>query len=502
MPVEPSPWLGVVLQDTYRLVRSIGEGGMGTVYEGVHVRLNNRVAVKVMARELASNREALERFRREAEITSQLGHPHIVHVFDFGTAPTGEPYLVMELLQGEDLDHRIRRVGRLPLAVAAHVVKQAASALAATHAKGIVHRDLKPANLFVLDLEGESDFVKVVDFGISKVRSAATKLTRNSVIVGSPNFMSPEQAQGKVDEVDHRTDQWALACITWEMLAGRSPFLGDDLAAVLYCVIHEEPAPLATKVPGIPAEVETVLRRALSKRKADRFPTVTAFARSFADAATARPVLERGEPAAPVTAPTSETIAYGSSPEHAAKVSSPAGAAESSYRQPALPTTLSQSAAEITRPDLSLRVRFTRTRVLVGAAGLVVVLVGIALMRSGSSGPTAPTAQVSAANTPAFPVATERASTPARPPGPVVVPLAEPAIAGPPLPATPEPKPATKPVGNRLVNPFITATPSNAPESKPPGQDKPRGTRPGAVPPPVPEARPARSRRRVLIEDL
>ena len=502
MSSEGSVRLGVVLQDTYRLDRAIGEGGMGTVYEGVHVRLNNRVAVKVMARELASNREALERFRREAEITSQLGHPHIVHVFDFGTAPAGEPYLVMELLQGEDLDHRIRRVGRLPLAVAAHVVKQAASALAATHAKGIVHRDLKPANLFVLDLEGESDFVKVVDFGISKVRSAATKLTRNSVLVGSPNFMSPEQAQGKVDEVDHRTDQWALACITWEMLAGRSPFLGDDLAAVLYCVIHEEPSPLATKVPGIPAEVETVLRRALSKRKADRFPTVTAFARSFADAATARPLLERGTPPAPVTAPTSETIAYGSWPDHAGNAALGGKANELPERQTALPTTLSQSAAEITRPDLSLRVRLTRTRVLVGAAGLVVVLVGIALMRSGSSGPTAPTVPVSAANRAAAQVPTVRASTPARPPGPLVVPLAEPAIAGPPLPPPPEPKPAIKPGRDRLVNPFTIATPSNAPESKPPGQDKPRGARAGATPPPVPEAQPTRSRRRVLIEDL
>ncbi|HXI56119.1 MAG TPA: serine/threonine-protein kinase, partial [Polyangia bacterium] len=144
--------IGTVLGDAYRLTGVIGRGGMGAVYEGVHLRLNKRVAVKLMARELAENPEALARFRREAEVTSQLGHPHIVQVFDFGAAPTGEPYLVMEFLEGEDLDQRIRRAGRLNVAEAAHMINQIASALAATHAKGIVHRDLKPANIFVLSV--------------------------------------------------------------------------------------------------------------------------------------------------------------------------------------------------------------------------------------------------------------------------------------------------------------------------------------------------------------
>src|SRR5215831_12538115 len=168
--------VGTVLGDAYRLTRLVGQGGMGAVYEGVQTRLNKRIAVKVMARELAPNAEALARFRREAEVTSQLGHPHIVQVFDFGMAPSGEPYLVMEYLEGEDLEKRIQR-GRLPLPAAAHIIRQVASALAATHAKGIIHRDLKPANIFILNVEGETDFVKVVDFGISKVKSATTRLT-------------------------------------------------------------------------------------------------------------------------------------------------------------------------------------------------------------------------------------------------------------------------------------------------------------------------------------
>ena len=137
--------VGTVLGGVYRITGLIGEGGMGAVYEAVQLRLNKRVAVKLMARDLAANREALARFHREAEITSRLGHPHLVNVMDFGQAESGEPYLVMEYLEGEDLDHRLRRVGRMPIEAVAHVVKQVASALSAAHGQGVVHRDLTPS---------------------------------------------------------------------------------------------------------------------------------------------------------------------------------------------------------------------------------------------------------------------------------------------------------------------------------------------------------------------
>ena len=224
-----SALLGVVLDGSYRIESLLGEGGMGAVYRATQLRLDKPVAVKVMARELAANQEALERFRREARVTSGLGHPNIVQVFDFSATPTGEPFFVLEFLEGEDLDHRLRRVGRLPISDVVHVVKQVASALAATHAKGIVHRDLKPGNIYLLDIAGTKDFVKVLDFGISKVRSASTKLTRTSSIMGTPNYMSPEQARGQIDDIDERTDQWALGCIAWECLAGRGPFVGENV---------------------------------------------------------------------------------------------------------------------------------------------------------------------------------------------------------------------------------------------------------------------------------
>jgi serine/threonine-protein kinase len=270
--------LGTVLEGAYRIERLIGEGGMGAVYEAAHLRLGTRVAVKVMARELAANSEALARFHREALVTSGLGHPHIVQVLDFSTTPTGEPFLAMEFLEGEDLEHRLRRVCRLPIADVVHIIKQVASALAATHAKTIVHRDLKPGNIFLLTAAGENDFVKVLDFGISKVRSASTKLTRTSSVMGTPNYMSPEQAKGHIEDIDERTDQWALACIVWECLSGEGPFVAENVPSILFQIVHEPPAALVPKVAGLPTQVEDVLLRALAKNKSDRFASVSDFA--------------------------------------------------------------------------------------------------------------------------------------------------------------------------------------------------------------------------------
>jgi serine/threonine protein kinase len=277
--------VGTALDEAYLLTRLIVEGGMGTVFEAIQLRLQKRVAVKVMVSELAANAEALARFRREVEVTSQLAHPHVIQLLDFGVAPTGQPYLVMEYLDGEDLSQRLARVGRLPLPAAVDILRQISSALAVIHAKGIVHRDLKPGNVFLLPRDGITDFVKVVDFGISKVKSASTKLTRAFTMVGTPECMAPEQATARVDDVDHRSDQWALACMVWQMLCGAMPFRGASLNELLERIVHEDPASLVAQVPGLPPAVEQVLRRALQKRQDDRFPTVSAFARALEAAA-------------------------------------------------------------------------------------------------------------------------------------------------------------------------------------------------------------------------
>jgi serine/threonine-protein kinase len=346
--------VGTILQDSFKLTRLIGQGGMGTVYEGTQLRLNKRVAIKLLSRHLATNEEALARFRREAEVTSQLGHPHIVQVFDFGTAPTGEPYLVMEHLDGEDLDQRIRRLGRLRLEDTVNIVKQISSALSATHARGIVHRDLKPANVFLLEAEGESDFVKILDFGISKVRAASVRITAESVVMGTPNYMSPEQATGQIDNVDHKTDQWSLACIAYEMLSGRGPFVGETIQALLYQVVHQDPRVLKDLVSGLPDGVEDVLRQALSKQSADRFPTVNAFSRALLAASTG---------AAPG--------AIAAMAESGPALSS-ASSAPTELAAPPRVTTLSQSASEMP-PFSRLRMRFTPKSI--AAAGLTAALV-------------------------------------------------------------------------------------------------------------------------------
>jgi eukaryotic-like serine/threonine-protein kinase len=284
------PTVGTVLDDAYRLTRLICEGAMGTVFEAVQLRLQKRVALKVMVPDLAQNPEALARFRREVEVTCQLAHPHVIQLLDYGTTGGGQPYLVMEYLHGEDLEARLQRVGRLPLAAAMDLVRQVASALAHIHAQGIVHRDLKPANVFLLPRALQGDFAKIVDFGISKVTAAETKLTRAFTMVGTPECMSPEQATGMVDQVDGRSDQWALACVVWRMLNGMRPFPATNLNQILRQIVQEEPAPWQAG-PEVPRAVEQVLRRALSKKQDQRYPTIAAFYQDL-EAAASPPVAQ------------------------------------------------------------------------------------------------------------------------------------------------------------------------------------------------------------------
>jgi eukaryotic-like serine/threonine-protein kinase len=278
--------IGTVLDGAYRLTRLLGQGAMGTVYEGHHTGAGKRVAVKVMHRELLAYPELAARFRREAKVTSELDHPNVVSVFGFGATPADQPYLVMELLDGEDLQTRLERVGALPLPTVVQIVNQVASALAAAHAAGIVHRDLKTDNVFLVRAPDGAMLAKVVDFGLSKVlKTSATKLTVARAVFGTPEFMAPEQAEGRQDAIDHRSDQWSLACLAWFASTACLPFTGPDVNAILNQVISAVPTPVGPEAPQIPAEVDKVLRRGLSRDRADRFPTIRAFARAFEAAA-------------------------------------------------------------------------------------------------------------------------------------------------------------------------------------------------------------------------
>jgi eukaryotic-like serine/threonine-protein kinase len=287
---------------------------MGEVYEAKHARLPGRFAVKVLAARVGVGSPSFRRFRREAEIASSLRHPNLVQVVDFNLMTDGCPYLVMEFLDGSDLSQELERVGRLSPRRTANIVGQVAGALNHAHLSGVVHRDLKPQNVFLVPFGARgSDFVKVVDFGISKVNTAATVTTEPSLI-GTPQYMSPEQARGRSQEVDALTDQFALAAMAYEMLSGRPAFSGDNVPAILFAVTSTEPLPLG--VPSLTAEVESVLRRGLAKDKGNRFRSILEFGealeRALSRLASSEP---SGRGARPAIAPAAPTRPYGRVPE-------------------------------------------------------------------------------------------------------------------------------------------------------------------------------------------
>jgi len=277
--------IGTVLHETYRITRLIGAGGMGSVYEAVHVRLaRKRFAVKMLLTDVTSDPATYGRFRREAEVMTEIGHPHIVEVLDFNVTDDGKPYMVMELLEGEDLASRIRRLGRLDPRELVDIIDQVASALQAAHDHDIVHRDIKPANIYLIQPPGGKVHAKVLDFGLSKIQHSRSVLTLSQAVFGTPYYMSPEQASGTVDEIDHRTDIFALACICYQALTGALPFDAPTIPGTLYKVCHLEPSPIRLVLPQIPAPVELVLGRAMAKDKGARYERVEDFAAALRQA--------------------------------------------------------------------------------------------------------------------------------------------------------------------------------------------------------------------------
>ena len=246
----------------YRLLREIGGGGMGTVYEAEDVRLGRRVAVKLLPPEYSRDRRAKERFLREARAASAVDHPNLCTVYDVGESG-GRLYIVLAFYEGETLRERLR-CGPLPLAEAREVAIQVARGLARAHEAGIIHRDIKPANV-MLTRRGE---VKILDFGIARLEGDEASLTRTGASWGTPAYMSPEQARG--DSVDARTDVWSLGVMLYEMVAGRRPFRGDSLEAVVSAILTREPEPLERGRPEVAAGLVRVVERALSKDPADR----------------------------------------------------------------------------------------------------------------------------------------------------------------------------------------------------------------------------------------
>ena len=281
---QPSSLVGVVLKEKYELVKPLAAGAMGTVYEARHLALQRRFAVKVLSINSAQQAEALTRFKREAELSTAIGHKNIVDVVDIDKTPDGTWYIVMELLEGEELRERMFRERKMALADVVTIASQLGSAMDAAHECGIVHRDLKPENIFVLRSKEPGLTVKVLDFGISKVKDADVDLTRPGEVIGTPFYMSPEQARGD-RTIDHRADLFALGAVYYESLTGTAPFQGDTPNTVLRSILLEEiPNPKKFN-PELPDAVCRVLERSLSKDPEDRYQSAKELADALADAA-------------------------------------------------------------------------------------------------------------------------------------------------------------------------------------------------------------------------
>jgi len=269
---NPDPMVGSVIAGKYELIRLLGQGGMGAVYEGRNTSTLKRCAVKVLlSAELASSGEIVQRFFREARASSVLESDHIVQIFDSGADPaTNYPYMVMELLQGEDLEHTLRRNGTLPPLVAAKLVLQAAMGLAKAHEQHTVHRDIKPANIYLTRRESGEMVVKILDFGIAKVKmekfsETSAGLTRTGSMLGTPLYMSPEQARGAAN-IDVRSDVWSLGIVLYELLSGSLPYSdASSLGELMVSIITADLPLIQDKAAWVPPELAEIAHRAISR---------------------------------------------------------------------------------------------------------------------------------------------------------------------------------------------------------------------------------------------
>jgi serine/threonine-protein kinase len=273
---------GQIIEGKYRIVRLLGEGGMGAVYEGENVRIHRRVAIKVLHPSAAANADAVQRFEREAQAAGRIGSDHIVEVLDLGNLPEGDRFMVMEFLDGESLSQRIQGRGRLTPQESAGVMIQLLEGLGSAHGAGIIHRDLKPDNVYLVrSKKGQADFVKILDFGISKFnklnKDSGMSMTRTGAVMGTPYYMSPEQAKGSKD-MDHRSDLYSAGVILYEAITGQVPFNAETFNELIFKIVLETPPPPSQFVPGLDPGFSSIMQKAMAREPNDRFQSAQDFA--------------------------------------------------------------------------------------------------------------------------------------------------------------------------------------------------------------------------------
>lgn len=307
---------GHVIDGKYSVVRVIGRGGMGIVYEGLYTRIQRRVAVKVLHAEVAAKPEMVQRFEREAQVAGRIGSEHVVEVLDAGGLASGERFIVMEYLEGETLGERLKARERLGELETALLLRQILVALAAAHRAGVVHRDIKPDNVFlVAERANVRDFVKLVDFGVSKfLPDEELSMTKSGAVMGTPYYMSPEQARGQ--QVTPSSDFYSACVVAYQAVSGQVPFLSKSFNELLFKIALEEPPPIAALVPAIDPAFAALIMRGLERDPANRYEDAAAFLEALDAWIAARPAGEHRASRGSLPAPASLSPAFMSSSMH------------------------------------------------------------------------------------------------------------------------------------------------------------------------------------------
>jgi len=374
MARQQDPFIGRdVLNGQFQILQKIGSGGMGSVYKALQPAMNRMVAIKILHPKLASRKDLVSRFRREARAMSHLTHPNTVKVYLYGELEDGSLYIVMEYLEGKNLNQTVRAEGPMTIERGLPILIQACNALDEAHRAGIIHRDLKPENIFVTSQGGMKDFAKVLDFGLAKVteremRPGSIILTQEGMVFGTPEFMSPEQAQGK--SLTPGSDIYSLAVILYEVLTGKLPFDAKNPMEYIQLHVTTKPKPINERVPGktFPPLLWTVLSKALEKKSEDRYQSAAEFAHALQAVlagATEVPPFQDGapRPALPSQGNVPTPLAQ------AAIALPPAGAIPAPARSSPLPRQAASS-----KPPLGLLIGIALAFLVVGAVLAAVVL--------------------------------------------------------------------------------------------------------------------------------
>jgi eukaryotic-like serine/threonine-protein kinase len=477
---------GELIGGRYRIERILAEGGMGIIVAARHLELEETVAIKFLKEEFASKPEIVGRFAREAKAAAKIKCEYTATVHDVGISVERGPYIVMEYLEGEDLESVLQADGRLPFARATELMMQAGEAIAVAHANGIIHRDIKPANLFLVKSSHGVPFVKVLDFGVSKtaltgnVFGGTISLVKTQSLVGSPIYMSPEQLRGGNTEVGFASDVWSLGAVLYELITGTTAFTGSSITELCASVLETEPYPMADRVPDVPSGLADAIMKCLQKDPRKRWQSVAELVVALAPYAPKRACMSvdrvvavsktAGLLPADFTAPT--TIAP---PASSSAIPLAPGSFQPVVRPNTLVDTQTEGAPAISTEDVdtagvdaSVRPQSTRAKVvglgLLGAAALMGMLY---FLRLAATAPEASnTTAAATAPPPTAVAATTAAATPTAPPSPVVINEPRPSA----LPSTAGAQPTTP---RATATPFAqapwrpTAQPSRAPLGAP-----------------------------------